>query len=62
MSLSVEEVLQNAEYNEAGVLPIQRMLAKEQRSNYEIAKQLGAKDEDDWYDWEDKVETFKQNN
>lgn len=59
MSLTVGEVLENAEYNKTGKLAIQIYLAQQQEENYNIAKELGADDDDDWYDWEDKVEEYK---
>ena len=60
MSLTVGEVLENAEYNENNVFhPIQIEIAKGQRKNYNIAIELGAREDDDWYDWEDKVEEHK---
>lgn len=62
MGLSVGEVLENANYNLSNsVMNIQVILGKEQLENYTIAKRLGADDEDDWDEWEDKVEEFKQN-
>jgi hypothetical protein len=61
MSITIEEVLENAEYNEKNAFhPVQLDLAKRQRSNYEIAKKLGANDEDDWNEWAEKVESFKE--
>ena len=61
MSLTVEEVLENAEYNLTNSkLPFQVVIGKRQLTNYKIAKELGAKDEDDWSDWEDKVEQYKE--
>tara|TARA_R110000822_G_scaffold7757_2_gene31499 strand:+ start:159 stop:350 length:192 start_codon:yes stop_codon:yes gene_type:complete len=62
MSLTVEEVLENADYNiNNAKISFQIELGKEQLKNYKIAKQLGANDEDDWDDWEDKVEVYKNN-
>jgi hypothetical protein len=56
MSLTVGEVLENAKYNEQHAFhPIQKDIAKEQRANYNKAKELGADDEDDWADWEEKI-------
>lgn len=59
MNVTVREVLENAEYNEKGQLPFQREMAANQRENYNIAKELGANDEDDWSDWEEKVIEYK---
>jgi len=56
MSLTVGEVLENAEYNEQNAFhPIQKELAKSQRDNYNKAKELGADDYDDWSEWENKI-------
>jgi hypothetical protein len=60
MSLSIREVLENAEYNEQNaVISMQIDLAKSQRKNYEVAKELGANDEDDWNEWSEKVEKYR---
>jgi hypothetical protein len=60
MSLTVGEVLENAEYNiNNAAIPFQIEIGKEQLSNYKVAKELGADDEDNWYDWEDKVSEHK---
>lgn len=61
MSLTVEEVLENADYNLTNSkLPFQVAIGKRQLTNYKIAKKLGANDEDEWSDWEDKVEQYKK--
>lgn len=61
MSLTVSEVLENAEYNiSKSAMSFQVEIAKEQFKNYKIAKELGASDNDDWSDWEDKVENYKK--
>ena len=63
MSLTVGEVKENAEYNFAnastGLGALQRDLAHQQLENYNIAIELGANDEDDWYEWEEKVKEHK---
>jgi len=60
MSLSVEEVLENANYNiQNAKISFQIEMGKEQLKNYKIAKDLGASDDDDWDDWEEKVQNFK---
>lgn len=62
MSLCVEEVKENGEYNLANaVMPFQTEIGKEQLENYRIAKELGADDGDDWSEWEDRVEEYKTN-
>ena len=56
MNLTVGEVLEHAEYNEQNAFhPMQRELAKSQRDNYNKAKEMGADDDDDWGDWEEKI-------
>jgi ABC-type sulfate transport system substrate-binding protein len=56
MSLTVGEVLENAEYNEQNAFhPMQKELAKSQRDNYNKVKEMGADDDDDWGDWEEKI-------
>lgn len=63
MSLCVEEVKENGEYNLANaVMPFQTEIGKEQLENYRIAKELGADDDDDWSEWEDRVEEYKAKN
>lgn len=63
MSLTVGEVLENANYNiQNQQIPLQGILAKQQLNNYKIAKDLGADDNDNWYDWEEKVEKYKEEN
>jgi hypothetical protein len=63
MSLTVGEVLENANYNLRNVkIDIQIEIAKSQLENYNIAKQLGADDEDDWAEWEISVENYKKQN
>lgn len=61
MGLSIREVLDNANYNliENKGLEIAEFIGRQQLENYTLAKELGANDEDDWYDWEDKVEEYK---
>jgi hypothetical protein len=60
MSLSIREVLENAEYNEQNaVISMQKELVKSQRENYNIAKELGANDGDDWDEWSEKVTKYK---
>ena len=61
MSITVGEVLQNAEYNISNAsIPFQMEIGKEQLRNYRIAKEIGANDDDDWADWEDKIDEYKQ--
>lgn len=56
MSLTVGEVLENAKFNRKNaVMQFQINLAKEQEKNYRKAKELGASDEDDWYEWAEKI-------
>ena len=63
MAFTVEEVKDNAMYNlNNAVFPFQIELGKQQMKNYEIAKQLGADDDDDWSEWEEKVENYKKEN
>lgn len=60
MSLTIGEVLENANYNlQNAVISIQIDMGKRQLKNYTVAKELGASDDDDWHDWEDKVEKYK---
>jgi hypothetical protein len=60
MSLTVGEVLENANYNISnGKIPFQTAIGKEQLDNYTIAKKLGADDDDDWDDWVERVEEEK---
>ena len=64
MGLTVGEVKENADYNlntESTISGIMRLIGKEQLKNYNIAKELGADDEDDWLDWETKVEEYANN-
>lgn len=60
MSITVGEVLQNSEYNLKGSLIFQREIGKRQEENYKIAIELGANDDDDWDEWEIKVEAYKE--
>jgi len=61
MSLTVGEVLENANFNfQNQQMPLQSLIAKEQLNNYKIAKELGADDNDDWDDWEAKVNEYKE--
>ena len=63
MSLTVGEVLENAEYNiNNAAIPLQIELGRQQLRNYKIAKELGADDDDDWYEWEEKVGEYKKEN
>jgi hypothetical protein len=60
MSLTVGEVLENANYNlQNARIPIQIEIGKNQLENYRLAKDLGADDDDDWAEWEEKVEQSK---
>ena len=60
MSLTIGEVLENSEYNlNEATMPFQIELGKQQLANYRIAKELGANDDDDWYEWAEKVEAYK---
>ena len=59
--ITVGEVLEIANYNISEArMPLQIQLGREQLKNYTIAKRLGAKDDDDWEDWGDKVEEEKK--
>jgi hypothetical protein len=60
--LTVGEVLENAISNLGNaVIPLQKELGRQQLENYEIAKKLGALDDDDWDMWEKKVQEYKEN-
>ena len=60
--LTVGEVLENAISNLVNaVIPLQKELGRQQLENYEIAKKLGALDDDDWDMWEKKVQEYKEN-
>lgn len=63
MSLTVGKVLQNAEHKITnGQMALQVQIGKDQLTNYIIAKELGAEDDDDWCDWEEKVQKHKETN
>jgi len=59
MSLTVGEVKENAIYNfknaNTGLGIIQVELGNKQMANYEKAIELGASDDDDWEEWENKI-------
>lgn len=62
MSLTVGEVKLNAEHNLASrssIATFQHMIGQEQLDNYNKAIELGANDNDDWYDWQEEVEASK---
>ncbi len=62
MSITVEEVKDNGNYNlQNAVMDFQIVLGNNQLENYNIAIKLGANDNDDWNDWEEKVEEHKRN-
>lgn len=59
MSLTVGEVKENADYNlSQGKMIFQIAIGQQQLANYNKAKELGASDDDDWDDWEDKVSPY----
>ncbi len=61
MGLSVFEVKENAEYNlNNAIHPLQIKIGEEQLENYNIAKELGADDNDEWSEWKEKVENYKK--
>jgi len=63
MGLLVYEVKENGEYNcYDAKFHFQIQLGKDQLRNYEVAKMLGANDEDDWYEWEEKVINYRKQN
>lgn len=48
-----------SEYNE-NMLYSQESIVLQKRTDYSIALEIGAKDNDLWEDWEEKVESYKQ--
>lgn len=48
MSLTLGEVLENAEYNLKGSIPFQVSIGEQQMINYNILKEKGYSDDDDF--------------
>lgn len=65
MGLTVEDVKNNANYNlndsTPGLMLLQRQIGNEQLLNYNTAKELGANDDDEWSDWEERVLEHRKN-
>ena len=63
MSLFIYEVKENGEYNiKKPLFPVQKELGNDQLRNYEVAKMLGAAEDDEWYEWQDRVLEYRRNN
>jgi len=60
--ITVQEVKENGELEiRMAEFQHQADFGEEQLLNHRIAKELGAGDDDDWDDWEERVQEYKTN-